>query len=152
VHNKFNWFRPVTYLSYLIRVVTCSKWNHIAIKIDNQVIESIGKGVVLSDWGKWVAHSNRIVLPLMPEKAVNPNELLNLKGQRYGFFDLIQIFRFIVATRWNGKSTWNGKNFSGYVCSELACVLMGITGFVTPGDFEYMPGFVKGTEFITVKK
>ena len=151
VHNRFRLFRPVTWLSYLIRVVTCSKWNHIAVRVGNQVIEAIGEGVVVSDIDTWLNHSDRIVLSLVPAKEVHPEVIMSLKGQPYGFRDLIQIFRYIVATRWNGKPDWKGKNFSGYICSELACVLMGIEGFVSPADFATMEGFTKGEEFTTKK-
>lgn len=152
IHNRFHLLRPLTWLSYLIRMFTCSKWNHLAIRVGDQVIEAIGQGVIVSDWDKWSYHADRIVLPLTPEKTVDPREVVNLKGKRYGFLDLIQIARFLKATRWDGKPEWQGKNYSGYICSELGCILVGATGFLSPGDFEYLPGLVKGQEFTTKKK
>jgi hypothetical protein len=138
-------------MSQPIRVFTCSKWNHLALRVGDQVIESIGQGVTLSPWEKWEAHADRIVLPLTPDKPVDPREVMGLHGKDYGFLDLIQILRHIKATRWDGKPKWEGKNYKGYLCSELGCILMGVDSFLSPGDFEYLAGLTKGEEFTTVK-
>lgn len=151
VHNRFHFLQPITWLSYFIRVFTCSKYNHLAVKVDGQVIESIGKGVIITDWQTWLAHADRLVLPLTPTKQVDATEILALKGKPYGFRDLVQILRYIKAIRWDGKPKWEGKNYEGYLCSELGCLLMGFSAFLTPADFEYMPDFIKGEEFRTHK-
>jgi hypothetical protein len=152
VHNRFHFSRPDTWLSYLIRVFTCSKWNHVAIQVDEQVIEAVGKGVCVSSYSDWLGHANQIVLPLLPMNNPDPAAILALSGQPYGFLDLVQHLRYIVATRWNGQPEWKGRNFRGYVCSELAGMLIGKEGFVTPADFEHLPGFLREPEFTTIKK
>lgn len=156
VHNRFHFTHPITWLSYFIRVFTCSKWNHLAIRVQNAsgdwVIESIGKGVTVKTYEEWLTYANRIVLPLTPRKQVDATEVMNLKGKPYGFLDLVQILRHIKATRWDGKPKWAGKNYKGYICSELGCLLMGFDAFLTPADFEYLPEhFTKAPQFETRK-
>lgn len=156
VHNRFHLLQPITWLSYFIRVFTCSKWNHLAIMVQDAtgtwVIESIGQGVTIKPVAEWLTHADRIVLPLTPRKEVDASEVLRLKGKPYGFLDLVQILRHIKATRWDGKPKWEGKNYKGYLCSELGCLLMGFDAFLTPADFEYLPEhFTKGAEFTTTK-
>jgi len=156
VHNRFHISRPITWLSYFIRMFTCSKWNHLAIRVQDefgdQVIESIGKGVTVKTYAEWLVYANRIVLPLTPVKQVDATEIMLLKGKPYGFLDLVQILRYIKATRWDGKPDWNGKNYKGYLCSELGCLLMGFNAFLTPADFEYLPEhFTKSPQFTTTK-
>lgn len=151
VHNRFKWREPLTYLSYFIRVFTCSKWNHLAVKVGPQVVESIGTGVVVTPYADWQAKADRIVLPLTPEKEVDSGAVLALKGLPYGHLDLVQIARKIKAERWDGKE-WNGKNFEGHICSELGLVLLGKKGLIAPADFENMPGLVKGEEYETKKR
>lgn len=155
VHNRFHILQPLTWLSYLIRVFTCSKRNHLAIRVKDGggdiVVESIGQGVTESNFEDWLIHSDRIVLPLTPLRQVDTSQILNLKGKPYGFRDLFQILRYIKATRWDGKPDWKGKNYKGYVCSELGCLLMGYNTFLTPADFEFMPDFIKGEEYTTTR-
>lgn len=151
VHNRFNFRDLVTYLSYAIRVFTCSKWNHVAIRVGDQVIESAAHGVVATSYPEWEAKTDRIVLPLTPQEEFNSEAVLALKGKSYGHFDLIQIARKIKAEKWDGR-TWTGRNYEGYLCSELGAVLLGKEGLISPADFEHMPGLVRGEEYETRKK
>lgn len=151
VHNKFSWVKPLTWLSLIIRMVTCSKWNHVAILIDNKVLESKGNGVHISDYDDWFKHSNRVVLPMTPDKVDMNNYELMIKaeGLTYGFLDLFERFRRIVSTKWIGNNTFVNHNHKGLVCSDLACILLGIPEIYMPSELEFYPGLKKGLEYIT---
>lgn len=139
IHNKFNWRQPLTYLSYGIRVVTCSKWNHIAIRINDRVIEAKGDGVSISNYDDWFSRSNRIVLPKIPRKHVTLNleEVLFTEGESYGFLDLIESLKRIKQERWDGNTAQGIEDKKGLLCSDLACILLGLPKIYSPADFEY---------------
>jgi hypothetical protein len=155
IHNKFNWKEPITWLSYGIRVATCSKWNHIAIRIDDRVIEAKGDGVTISSYDDWFIHSNRIVKPMIPKEGIELNllDVLTTEGINYGFLDLVQMLRRIKAIKWDGKDTINLVDKKGLICSDLASILLGLPKNYTPSDFEYMfPHLLDtGIEYTTSK-
>lgn len=138
IHNKFNWNQPLTYLSYGIRVVTCSKWNHIAIRIDGRVIEAKGDGVTISNYDDWETRANRIVKPMIPKEGVTLylEDVLFTEGEEYGFLDLVESFNRIRTEKWNGGN-YIGKDRKGLICSDLACILLGLPKIYNPADFEY---------------
>jgi hypothetical protein len=156
IHNRFRWSDPVTWLSKLIRIVTNSRWNHVAIEHNGVVTEAIGAGVMSKSYSDWCNHSDRLVLPLEVEHDLEMlKRLLQCDGMGYGYMDLWQIFRYIQRTRWNGENyTWNGstKIFKGYTCSELAAVVLGLEQphLYMPCDFEHLP-YQKGQIFETAK-
>jgi hypothetical protein len=161
VHNHVSG-HPVTWLSFLIRVVTCSKWNHVALEFtyqgQRQVVESIGKGVICTPWEEWFTHARRIVKPMSRAGLEVAADVLlgDLVGQPYGFLDLMQLFLHLVRTRWLGSSrSWNGRDGvfgrPGLFCSELVALLLGYPAphLVTPGDLEHCRDLVPGAEFTT---
>lgn len=121
------------------------------MKVGAQVVESVGRGVVVTPYADWHSKADRIVLPLVPIYQVHAERVFGLKGKPYGFLDLLQIARKIRAERWQGKE-WRGKNFGGYLCSEVGGVLLGVKGLISPADFEHLPGLVRGEEYETKKK
>lgn len=155
IHNEFSWSEPITYLSYGIRVVTCSKWNHIAIRIDDRVIEAKGDGVTIVSYDEWKTRANRIVLPMIPKKHVELylEEVLFTEGVDYGFLDLIQMLKRIKATKWNGKEDIELKDKKGLICSDLACILLGLPKIYMPCNFEYKfhKLLIRGSEYRTTR-
>lgn len=164
IHNRFRWYSIITWLSLLIRVFTCSKWNHTAIEYSDEtgtfIIESVGKGVIVTRGLDWLHKSDRIVLPLSLAIDANPREIFErakaLEGKGYGFFDLVQILLHIIRTKWFASgNSWNGKDgvlgLEGWFCSELTSHAVSIPDahLVVPGAFEYMPIFTKGPEYQT---
>jgi hypothetical protein len=139
VHNKFEAKEPLTYLSYAIRVGSCSKWNHCAIRIDDRVIEAIGTGVTISSYDEWFSRSNRIVLPKTPRKSVQLylDEVLFTEKESYGFLDLLERLKEIKTERWDGKEFVENKDYKGLICSDLVCILLGLPKKYIPADFEY---------------
>jgi hypothetical protein len=151
IHNKFRLLQPITWLSLFIRVFTCSKWNHIAVE-QGDVVESIAKGVTPKPKEVWLKASDRIVQELLYDGPVQV-DLLTLHGKPYGAFDLLRIGAHIIRVKWLGRDM--GKiphNSRGYVCSELAAVLIGLENphLVTPADFEHL-GLPKGDLYHTQK-
>lgn len=155
VHNKFSFTRPLTWFSLLIRIFTCSKWNHVAIRIGDNVIESKGDGVTLKTYEEWFVHSNRIVLPRIPKEStmLAVESVLMCKGLTYGFLDVWERFLRIKHIKWDGKdpSTFVFKNHKGLICSDLACILLGLPEIYMPSELEYYDGLINGEEFITYK-
>jgi hypothetical protein len=166
VHNKYRFMQPVTWLSLVIRAVTCSRINHIAIEYTNdegerRVIESIGKGVVDCSYEEWFTRSDREVLELFVDKDVIEVDLegaLKLKGDSYGFLDLIQILLWIIRTKWLGVGNdWNGVDgvykWKGIICSELGGVVIKhpTPYLLMPSDFPFLKGIIIGNVFKTKK-
>jgi hypothetical protein len=156
IHNRFRWSDPVTWLSLVIRIVTNSMWNHVAILHNGVVTEAIGEGVVVKPYEDWCRHSDRLVQALEVEPTgCMLQRLYQAHGMGYGFFDLWQIFRYIRKTRWNGEDySWDGstKLIKGYTCSELAATVLGLENahLIMPCDLEFLP-YPKGQIFATAK-
>jgi hypothetical protein len=165
VHNKLR-LAPVTWLSFAIRVFTCSWINHIAIDYtdDNgvrKVIESTGGGVEEHLYEDWFGRSDRFVLELFVDEGVIETNLqgaINLLGTRYGTLDLVQILFWIIRTKWFGSDNdWNGVDgvgrWDGVICSELGGIVLRVSKsyLLLPRDFEYMRGLIKGQIFETKK-
>lgn len=151
VHNMFHAMQPITWLSYLIRIATCSKWNHLAIRIGEVVIEAIGKGVIVTPLKEWMQHSDRMVLPRVPLIDYDTKQIAELEGRPYGFADLIAMLGYIKKTRWDGNSKFKVRNRAGYLCTELGGILIGYDGLLFPAEFEHLAGFETGCEFQTMR-
>jgi len=154
VHNRFSLLSPITWLSLFIRIFTCSKWNHIAVEHPGGVVESVAKGVTPKTKEAWLKHSDRIVQELHYDGPLAV-ELAKLQGKPYGLFDLLRICWHIVRVKWFGVDVAKvPHNSRGFVCSELAAVLLGLEHphLVTPADFEHMPHLVKGELYETKRR
>jgi hypothetical protein len=165
VHNKLR-RSPVTWLSLIIRIATCSWINHIAIDYTNdkgerRVLESLGEGVVEYSYGEWFNRSDREVLELFVDEekiTVNLSEAIALKGKSYGFLDLVQILKHLVKTRWFGYGNkWNGVDgvgkWDGIICSELGGIALNQPEphLLLPCDFPNINGISIGEIFSTKK-
>lgn len=151
VHNKFHWLDKLTYLSYLIRVGTCSKWNHVAIRIDDYVIEAVGKGVVKTPYRDWLVYSDRQVLPLTVDGVFNTDLVLSMEGTGYGFMDLWERLKEIKREKWDGKTEYIERDRKGVICSDLACIGLGIPKDLVPADLVTLPYLLHGEVFTTHK-
>jgi hypothetical protein len=166
VHNKLR-LSPITWLSLTIRIATCSWINHIAIDYTNdkgerRVIESLGEGVVDYPYEEWLTRSDRYVLELFVDEDIIDIDLdavISLRGEKYGFLDLVQILIWIIRTKWFGLGhDWNGEDgtnlWKGIVCSELGGVLIKhkTPHLLMPSDFPFIQGIIKGEVFKTFKK
>lgn len=154
VHNRFSLWQPITWLGFIIRVVTCSKWNHAAILHNGYVWESVGRGIICTPYGEWEAKANRTVLVMKPKDPIN----IRLRVGNYGFLDLLQIFLHIIRTKWIGiGNDWNGESgtklWKGFICSEFVGLSLGAPKayLLTPADILHLPGLTIEKEFETRK-
>ena len=155
VNNHWKANEPLTYLSALIRFVT-GEYNHVAIHVEDtdEVIEAVGQGVICRTFQEWYDGGNRTVLPMLPPVEMTEAQYYKLKGligKRYGYFDLIRVGWHFLVTRKLGlkrKQPFNGK---GYICSELATLLLGVEWFIVPNDLQYLKFLKKGKLFETRK-
>jgi hypothetical protein len=67
----------------------------------------------------------------------------------YGFMDLVERFRKIVITKWNGSDNYVLKDRTGIICSDLACILLEIPQTYMPSELEFYSGLLRGKEFVT---
>jgi hypothetical protein len=176
VFNPFSIKQPVTLLSFIIRVVTCSKWNHAAILQGGYVHEMTGtsfrwlikkllgmkvsyapnegSGYTVTKWDKWYSKTGRTVAQFKPKVPVKIPYL----QEGYGFLDLIQILLHLIRTRWQGKAeSWDGvrgtRLWKGTFCSELAGIALGCKDahLLTPADLAFLPELEYEREYETFK-
>jgi hypothetical protein len=154
VHNKLKLNDPITWLSYIIRKVTGGFYNHIAIQVDNIVIESIGQGVVRWTYNEWESRGNRVVLPMHVPFEISKsahNLLISRIGNHYGKWDLFATGIYFLLTKRLGLRVRKPINGSGDICSELGLMLLGIEDILVPHEFEFRRELVKGESFETKK-
>ena len=164
VHNPFQWREPVTYLSFIIRVFTCSFINHSAILKDNVVYEMRGEGLVLTEYHEWLNNANRTVWMFDSKVPIEipfqtAYDVISGKNVPYGFLDLLQIAKFLIKSRWLGKEyEWDGMRgtrlWKGVICSELVAIALGKPKphLIIPDDINKFPELVFEREFKTFKK
>lgn len=104
VHTPFNWRRPLTIISHLIRKVTGNFWNHAAImvKIENSwfILESDIKGVVLLPYKDWVREQTlQIWIPTENPAALG--RMLSKCGNTK--YDFLSLFWFQLVYQLTGK-------------------------------------------------
>ncbi|WP_187261304.1 hypothetical protein [Pontibacter beigongshangensis] len=153
VSNHLTW-NPITWLSFLIRVFTCSHVNHAAILHEGQVYEMVGKGLAVTPYEKWLTHTRREVVVMKPKVPVQ----LPVVACGYGFLDLVQILLHIIRKKWllRGNS-WNGVSgtrlWSGLICSEYVGLALGKEKphLVMPCDLLFAPELEFEKEFSTAK-
>lgn len=164
VHNPFQWNEPVTYLSFAIRVFTCSFINHSAILKDGIVYEMRGEGLVLTEYPEWLENANRTVWVFDSKVPVTvpfqtAYDIIGGTHIKYGFLDILQIAWFLIRTRWLGHNyEWDGKKgtrlWKGVICSELVGIALGKPKpyLIIPDDINKFPELVFEREFKTFKK
>ena len=164
VHNPFQWSEPVTYLSFIIRVFTCSFINHSAILKDGIVYEMRGEGLVLTHYQEWLKNANRTVWVYDSKVPINvpfqtAYDIISGVHVPYGFLDLIMIAIYLILSRWFGKKyEWDGvkgtRLWKGVICSELVALALGRekAHLVIPDDINFFPELTFEREFKTYKK
>jgi hypothetical protein len=162
VHNPLSW-HPLYWFSFLIRILTCSRYNHAALLLDGAVWEAQADGIRCTEYGEWKNKTERLVLPLSVDLAhykIDPKQLaykLELsKPYQYGYFDIIPFFfRVIVQYRWFGKKQrWTGKTImEGYFCSEFVAWALDLeeAHLYSPEALQHLPGLTPEQEYSTGK-
>jgi len=116
VHTPFNWKRPLTIISHLIRKVTCHFFNHGSVRILLEgkwfIVESDIKGVILipyEDWVKeqivdvWIPpNAHEIEAANLPfnNKTVRQRLLSKVGKTKY---DFLSLFWFMLVYKLTGK-------------------------------------------------
>ena len=152
VRNEFRIEDHKTYIAPVIRTVTGGYYNHIAIEVNGAIIEAVGKGIIRTPIEEWTGVSTRHVLEMIPPKPLTNAEYVRLRklvGTKYGYGDMVRAgVWYLVEKRWGLEigTPYNGK---GYICSELACLLLGIDWFIVPHEFETLPMLRRGRRYRT---
>ena len=157
IHNHFQWSKPLYWFSFLIRVFTCSRYNHAALLVEGEVFESGASGVICTPYDEWAKKSRRIVLPLeveLDDLEEVKRRLYYSDAYQYGYFDILPyLWKIIVQHRWMGKPlAWDGKAvMDGYFCSEFVAWALGIPAayLYSPESLQYLKGVEAGEEFTT---
>lgn len=153
VHTPFNWRKPLTIISYLIRKVTGSYWNHCAVLIEINnvlfVVESDIKGVVMLPFENW-ATKNQEIKVFQVLSGADKNQKLLYKVGKVGY-SFIDLFWFMPIYLFTGQ--FYGQKVDGFsnkpTCYEFVAWWLGMKDWyrMTPTDFEmklkYHPSIVK---------
>lgn len=104
VHTPFNWRRPLTIISHLIRLVTGNFWNHAAIlvRLGNSwfIVESDIKGVVLLPFKEWIKEQTiQVWKPL--ESSYRFDRMMGKVGHTK--YDFLSLFWFQLVYQLTGK-------------------------------------------------
>jgi uncharacterized protein YycO len=106
-------------ISYLIRLVTWSRWSHIAVVFGDEVLESVGGiGVVKTPLPEFIARYSDVAFAEIPcdSKDVAYQRLTEQCGKPYDFWALLGIvFRL---GSWADDNKW--------FCSELVAYATGL--------------------------
>jgi len=140
VHTPFNWKRPLTLISYLIRKVTGSYWNHCAVLIEIEgvlfIVESDIKGVTMLPYKNWVKEQE-IAVYYVSDALNKRGKLLEKVGNvGYSFKDLFWFMPIYLLT-----GQFYGQKVDGYsnkpTCYEFAAWWLGIQDWykMTPDKF-----------------
>lgn len=123
VHTPFNWKRPLTIISWLIRKVTTSHWNHCALLVELHgqpfIIESDIKGVVMMPFKNWVRQQQIAVFNTLESSHRMTNALKKVGVSGYSFADLFWFMPIYLLT-----GQFYGRKVDGYsnkpTCYEFA--------------------------------
>jgi|TARA_B100001971_G_C18066420_1_gene470725 uncharacterized protein YycO len=140
-------------LSWIIRIVTQSYWNHSSMYIgDEKFIEADGNGVIIKNISKL---SNRDIRIYRYKKATKNvldkiiNEAKSYNGKKYDIFAILELFwLFIVGKRGDPRRIGSKNRF---ICSEIISQPYYKFGYpviekydydeVTPSDFDISKNF-----------
>lgn len=147
IHNPLQLFRPLMWFSWLIRVVTGSKWNHSAILFqdaDKQlyIAESNRKGTNMLPFNTWLKREagKRTIGINIKLVFKRPDKIKSLLGLSYGTLSIIKYFFWLICKRVFGSESKYTKWFDNegiddrYFCSEYVAEC---AGFVKP--WKYSP-------------
>ena len=128
VRNPPQWGYPVQSVTLwpLIRLATRSRWNHVALLTDRDVVvEALGGGVGAALRGEWEGRAIRLT-ETIPANIDCP-WLESTIGTRYDYASLLwwKIIK-LVTGRWYGP-VWERAR-KAVTCSELAAMVLGMPG------------------------
>jgi hypothetical protein len=144
VHTPFNWKRPLTLISWAIRKVTKTYWNHcgfITKEIDGlHVFESDIKGVVNTKLKKWVKEQEICIIEItdeenLPKYDTRRWDFIKTK-YRYSFEDLFWFMPvYLITNKWYGRTVDEVKNKP--TCYEYCARVLGMENWfkMTPEEF-----------------
>ena len=129
-----------SFVGWLIRLGTFSRWNHAVISIgDGKIVEALTRGVVISPQDKYpIIAWNRHESLSDEKRAIIVARALSLVGEPYGFFDIALLALRILGLKiFAEKFLGKLARTRGYICSELvaecyAIPEMGEAYLVTP--------------------
>lgn len=128
LHIPFRWYDLRSYLSWIIRKVTKSKWNHTAVlyKLDHVVlvVEALSKGVIATGFQRWEKKHVGYSYKIFRTKRVEPKKTLEFSfGKKYDFWSTIfyQVI-YILTKRWLGRI--DKQSETKVNCSELAALYL----------------------------
>lgn len=156
VHTPFNWKRPLTIISYLIRRVTGSYWNHCAVLIElngyHFIVESDIKGVVITPYKNWVKEQE-VRIYKVPDTDILKSRVLSKCGKvGYSFKDLFWFMPLYLIT-----GQFYGQKVDGFsnkpTCYEFVAWLIGLRNWykMTPNEFELNVNYLYKCEFDKIK-
>lgn len=124
VHTPFNWKRPLTILSHLIRLFTKSFWNHAASIVEiwgiNYIVESDINGVTILPYKDWVKNQTITVfrVPFVNKKEFSVRSMSKVGFVKYDFKGLLFYGPIsLITNKWYGKSD-ERKAAKRFFCSE----------------------------------
>lgn len=136
IHRKFNWKRPISYLSAIIRWMTDFYWNHTETAYVENYIYTVGahgRGIKLQDWQQYISDPD-LTYKLIELPEIEKSRILNILHVRYDISSLIfyQLI-FQLTRKITGKGLWLGpseeKSYNKLYCSEAHAYLRGLKGW-----------------------
>lgn len=114
VHTPFNWRRPLTIVSFLIRKVTGNYYNHCAFLDGFTILESDVHGVVstsLKDWTRQQIVSVYDISELANIEFVRRKAYSQIGKFKYSFADLLWFMPIYLLTgKWFGRTVEDSDN------------------------------------------
>lgn len=110
VHNPFDWRQPLTYLSWIIRVVCGVYYNHsgIFVLIGDKfyVVEATFPRVIITEYTEWLKKYKRVIQIETIESNFTEAELqhriISQVGKRYDWWSLVMILKYLLTGKWRG--------------------------------------------------
>lgn len=149
-HTKSKWYKPGTWLPWLIRKFTKSEYNHVGVVVSNWdqlfLNEAIGHGIVTSLLSDRLKGRQGEYIVLRSFKKINEKEFCvkanSLLGKKYDKKSLLIYFPFyILFKRWAGST--EEQQDDKMTCSQYAAWCHNIEDFslVAPVDFLFNDDF-----------
>lgn len=156
----FKWWNPLNLSAGLMRVVTNSKHNHVAIGIDDKIYQVIAfKGAIKTSYHREApCDVIKINLRPTPQNINRIKEVVNYLESNLGKgYDYLSSYGFLSATRTQSKN----RLFCSELVNKSLDILFGTkTGLVTlhsPKDVyirakSYLQGFQNGKDYAEQEK
>lgn len=152
IHTPWCWYKPVTYLSVLIRLFDKTYYNHckLVIVLGSRpfITEALATGICLENADDNL-NSKKIIVrrtkkPIADEKAYVEKALSYVGDCPYNFFALIQQFIYLTTGIWIRKK----KGIKDFDCSQWDAYMSGF-----PDWWRYAPrDLLLSDEFETIYK